>query len=275
MTLATSPAMIPPYRLWRMGVGIVKLYYLDESVGPTYYVRSGIGINAEVWSEAFLHIQNWRKELRDIYHIPLSKELHATDLLGGRGRPVKEGHRYKGISKEKGVGIFIGGLQHLERIAQALSGGLEIINVSLEKSKYEDIDIVTLERMLNRIDRSVALEGRYVFLVFDEGKETLITRVYRKALVYNPIPSKFGQWETGQRWKNIPPKHIVGGPAFRSSSSDYFLQLADFVAHALLKKDEPPIPRVKKYNIHKAFDILDISLNKKAGGDDAQGIVRR
>ncbi len=53
------------------------------------------------------------------------------------------------------------------------------------------------------------------------------------------------------------------------------LYYADFVAHALLKKDEkPPIPRVALYHIDEAFDILDAALNKAAAGDDSQGVVR-
>jgi hypothetical protein len=234
----------------------MRLYYLDESEGPTHYVRSGIGVNAEVWSEAFQLIQAWRKELRTTYQIPLFKELHASDLLAGRGELVRVGNKYRRVSRETGAKIFISGLQRLERIAQALSGGLEVINISL--MKRQEVDVITLERLLNRIQRSVESQGRYAFLVFDQGKEGTITKTYKKALVYNPIPSKYG------------------GPAFRSSKSDYFLQMADFIAHALLKKDEkPPIPRVAYYHIDEAFDqILDKALNLKASEDDPKGVVR-
>lgn len=273
MTFFTLDAIIPSYHLWRTRTKPVKLYYLDESEGPTHYVRSAIGIDDAAWNEAFLHIKEWRKEIMRKYHIPLFKELHASDLLAGRGLLVRDRREYKRVSKETAAKIFVSGLQHLERSSQALSGKLEIINVSLEKRP--DIDIITLERMLNRIQRSVQPEGLYAFLIFDEGKEKTITKVYRKALIYNPIPSKYGMWETGEQRKNIPPRNIVGGPAFRSSSSDYFLQMADFVAHALLKKDEkPPIPRVAYYHIDEAFDILDMALNKKAAEDDPQGVVR-
>ena len=55
----------------------MRLYYLDESEEPTHYVRSATGINDEVWSKAFLPIQQWRKELMGKYHIPLFKEFLA------------------------------------------------------------------------------------------------------------------------------------------------------------------------------------------------------
>jgi hypothetical protein len=252
----------------------VRLYYLDESEGLKYYVRSAIGVNVEVWSEVFGHVRNWRKEIMSTYHIPLFKELHAYDLLHGKGNVVRRGKAYIRPSKESGVKIFRSGLTLIETIGQLFPNQFEVINVSIEKSYYPKIDMITLERMQNRINKSVEQEDKYAFLIFDEGKEANTTRVYRKALVYNPIPSKFQLWEDGQEWKNIPPQNIVGGPAFRNSSSDYFIQLADFVAHALLKKDEQPTERVIQYKINEVFDILDLVLNRKASEEDPQGVVR-
>jgi len=195
-------------------------------------------------------------------------------LLHGKGNIVRKGKKHMGLSKEDGVKVFVGGLELIERIGNSFSGQFEVINTSLEKSKHPKADMVTIERIQNRINTSCKDQGRYAFLVFDEGKENRVTKVYRKALVFNPIPSKFDAWEDGQQWKNIPPKNIVGGPAFRSSKSDYFIQLADFVAHALLKKDEKPTKRVAKYSINKAFDILNLTLNKKASESDPKGVVR-
>ena len=37
---------------------------------------------------------------------------------------------------------------------------------------------------------------------------------------------------------------VKGGPAFRDSASDYLLQMADLIAHALLKQEEEPSPKV-------------------------------
>lgn len=255
----------------------VRLYYLDESENPKHFVRSAIGINAEDWNQVFALIRDWRKDVMRRYHIPLFKELHASDLLALRGNLVREGSKYRRIKRmEDAVDIFITGLQRLENIATSLSGGLEIINVSLPKVPGRIREIDTLDRILNRIQTSVKTDGRRAFLIFDEGKEKKINYYFRRMRVYNPIPSMFGHWETGEQWKNIPISHIIGGPAFRNSAGDYFIQLVDFVAYALLKQDEqPPISRIAAYNIHEAFKILDAALNKEASKDDAQGVVRK
>ena len=59
----------------------MRLYYIDESEGPRYYVRSALGVDGERWNELFGDIHAWRLELQERYGIPLSRELHACDLL--------------------------------------------------------------------------------------------------------------------------------------------------------------------------------------------------
>ena len=62
---------------------------------------------------------------------------------------------------------------------------------------------------------------------------------------------------------------------FRSSDGDLLLQMADLIAHALLKQEEAPIPRVENLGIDAAFSILDRALNRRASRRDPQGVVRR
>ncbi len=86
--------------------------------------------------------------------------------------------------------------------------------------------------------------GRHAFLIFDEGKEEMTSR--------NPVPSRYEAWEDGERTKDIPIERVIGGPAFRSSHSDHLLQMADLIAHALLKQEEEPSPRVARLDIDRA-----------------------
>ena len=63
----------------------MRLYYIDESEGPRRYVRSALGVDAERWNDLFGDIYQWRRELQERYAIPPDRELHACDLLAGRG----------------------------------------------------------------------------------------------------------------------------------------------------------------------------------------------
>ena len=252
----------------------MRLYYIDESEGPTCYVRSALGVDAERWNDLFADIQEWRRELREGYGIPLDRELHACDLLAGRGMLARNGNSNERLSRNQGAEVFMDGLRRIEDAASSI-GGVEVINVCLRKQDVKAYEKVSLDRLLNRINASVKTAGRHAFLIFDEGKERMITRAYRRLRIFNPVPSRYERWEEGERTRNIPVENLIGGPAFRSSDSDNLLQMADLIAHALLKQEEEPVPRVENLGIADAFSILDKALNRRASRRDHQGIVRR
>ena len=56
-----------------------------------------------------------------------------------------------------------------------------------------------------------------------------------------PSPVKYEAWEDGERTRDIPIERVIGGPSFRSSHSDHLLQVADLIAHALLKQEEEAV----------------------------------
>ena len=93
------------------------------------------------------------------------------------------------------------------------------------------------------------------------------------------MPSRYEQWEDGRRIRNKPLENVIGGPAFRSSGSDWMLQMARLVAHALLMKEEQANEEMALWKdttgAVQAFDILDAALNRNASERDLQGVVRR
>ena len=252
----------------------MRLYYIDESEGPFCYVRSALGVDAERWNEVYEDICEWRRKLREGYGIPPDRDLHACDLLAGGGMLACNDGANDQLAPQQGAEVVRDGLRRIEDAALRI-GGVEVINVCLRKAVVKAYEKVSLDRLLNRINASVRAAGRHAFLIFDEGKERMITRAYRRLRIFNPVPSRFERWEEGERTRNIPVVKVIGGPAFRSSDSDHLLQMADLIAHALLKQEEEPVPRVESMGIHEAFSILDKALNRKASRRDHQGIVRR
>ena len=252
----------------------MRLYYIGGSEGPRHYVRSALGVDAERWNEMFRDIHSWRLDLRSRYGIPLCLELHASDLLAGWGMHARNGETGEQLTRQQGAEILLSGLRRLEDAARS-KGGIETINVCLDKAESRRYEQVSLDRLLNRINTSVASAGRQAFLIFGEEQEKLITRTYRRLRVHNPVPSRYETWEDGERTRNIPVEHIIGGPAFRSSDGDNLLQVADFMAHALLKKEEATVASVEKLGTGSAFSVLDRALNREASRRDPLGIVRR
>ena len=110
----------------------------------------------------------------------------------------------------------------------------------------------------------------HAILICDEGKETIYTRLLRRMGVYNPIPSMLGSWPEGTVTRNIPVDLILEDPFFKVSQRSYFIQLVDFCAYALLRK-ERPVASKTRYGIDAAFDILDPILFRGATQYDRAG----
>ena len=182
--------------------------------------------------------------------------------------------RTAGFPRSEGADIFMNGLRIIESAASH-RGGIEIVNVCLHKADFKGYEHVSLDRLLNRINSSAAADGRYAHLIFDEGGEQMVRRLYGRLRSRNPVPSRYETWEDGSPTKDIPLERIIGGPSFRSSHDDDLLQMADLIAHALLKQEEEPSQRVKEFGLHLAFGILDSALNRRASRRDPQGVVRR
>ena len=225
------------------------------------------------WNDLAHDINAWRIELRDRYGIPIERELHACDLLAGRGKLAHIGSADRRLAPQQGAEVTEG-LRLIEHAARAI-GGIEIIDVCLRKPDVRDYERVSLDRLLNRINTSVECANRHAFLIFDEGREAMVTQLYRRLRGRNHVPSRYDAWEDGERTRDIPIEKVIGGPTFRDSASDCLLQMADLIAHALLKQEEEPSPRVERQGVDKAFGILDRALNRKASRRDPQGVVRR
>ena len=251
----------------------MRLYYLDERESARYHVRSALGVDGERWNDLFGDVRAWRQELRKRYDIAPAVELLPFDLLVLREEPGGGG-RDGWVSPEEGADIFRGGLRLLEEAACRV-GGVELINVCLEKGARGRTDEVSLGRLLTRINTSAAGAGRHAFLIFDQVHEEPITRLYRRLRVHNPIPSRYEVWGDGSPTRNIPLARIIGGPAFRSAGDDHLLQLAGFVACALLLQEQGAEAGGGDLDLEHAFSTLNRVLNREASRRDRQGVVRR
>jgi hypothetical protein len=129
------------------------------------------------------------------------------------------------------------------------------------------------ERLINRINRTMAQWKSHALIVHDEGKD--YTSLVRRMAVYNPVPSKFGAWEDGKPTKNFPTDRILEDIVFRDSSRSDLIQMADFCSYALFRS-ERPLASKNKYGLNRAFDELEPICIRAACGTDPRklGIIR-
>lgn len=280
----------------------VRIYYIDESYDKTKFCLSAISIRYTTWVECFERVRNHRKQLKETHGLFMRKEIHATDFVRGRGRISKVP-----IPKWTRARIFKSFLQLISELPN-----VQILNICLPQHGLADAQMKAWDRLTNRIEAGMRIaeqsevplrqgliqklsiaEGMKAgdieacgsrladykaraVIIADEGREGEITKALRKMHVHNLIPSQFGQWEPGVKARNITTDRIIEDPVFKQSHRSYFLQLADCVSFALLKKEVPPTPSIKRYDIHKMFDetVARVCVIK-AAKDDPLGIVRR
>jgi len=277
----------------------VRFFYVDESYDDLKYCLSAIAIRHTDWKECFDMVREHRVNLKKDYGVYLRKEIHARDLLSGRGQISPNI-----ISKWQRSRIFLGLLNLIARWPHVIA-----FNVCLNTADHPDPQLTAWDRLINRVERTMleferielplrrGLSDRAItqmgspdgneidrrlniyrsraVILADEGREIEITRALRKMHVFNPIPSRLGGWESGQYTKNITTDRIIEDPVFKNSARSYLTQLADCAAFALLKREVPLTPLIKKYGIDDMFDsTLTGVCYKKAALNEPLGIVR-
>lgn len=237
----------------------MHLVYIDDSRDESLCVFSALLIPAERWRESFEALRSFRRALKQSDGIFVRKELHAWKFVSGRGRVAD-----RIVTKYRRAEIFKEMLQ--------LAAHLPEISIANAVSTANDDERV-FEYLANRINRTMKAWGSHALLICDEGKEADYTRLLRRMGVFNPIPSMLGGWPEGTATRNIPVEFILEDPVFKVSQRSYFIQLADFCAYALLRK-ERPVASKTKYGLDTAFDLLDGVLLRVATKYDPQGVIR-
>jgi hypothetical protein len=277
----------------------VRYFYVDESYDKLKYCLSAISIRHSVWKECFDMVREHRVNLKNDHGIYLRKEIHARDLVKGRGKISPNT-----VGKWQRSRIFYGLLQLVSSLPEVW-----VFNICLNKADHHDPQMIAWDRLLNRVERTMleqekretpirrklsALASQHIgtdeadkierrlniyraraTIFADEGREHEITKALRKMHVFNPIPSQRGAWASGKATKNITTDRIIEDPVFKRSDRSYFIQLADCVAYALLKSEVPPTPVIKKYDIPEMFEkALAGVCFTHAAPRDPLGIVR-
>jgi hypothetical protein len=217
-------------------------------------------IPAAEWRNAFGQVRQFRRDLKQSDGIYVHTELHAWKFVSGRGKIAD-----RTVTKGRRCQIFKQALQLVANLP-----GARLFNAVFPAKDDER----AFEWLLNRINRTMQVWDSRAILICDEGKEVAYTRLARRMGVYNPIRSRFGVWlDTGTATKNIPTDRIIEDPFFKKSEQSYFIQLTDFCAYALLRR-ERPIPSKTKYGLDQAFNLLSPILVREASTRDPEGVIR-
>ena len=151
----------------------MHLIYLDDSFEKPLQIYSAIAVPANRWDQCFNAIKEWRRALKQSDGILITKEFHATEFCGGRGRLGSQT-----IGKYRRSQIF--------NEALALLNGME--GIKIFTVCHGQNPEWALERLLTRLNKTLKEWDSHGVLYFDDGKEAEITRLMRRMGVYNPVP---------------------------------------------------------------------------------------
>ena len=80
----------------------------------------------------------------------------------------------------------------------------------------------------------------------------MVAQLYRRPEDATTCPAITRSGRTARARRGIQIEEVIGGPAFRISHSDHLLQIADLIAHALLKQEDPA-PTVEHLGIERGL----------------------
>lgn len=234
----------------------MHLVYIDDSYEKPRQIYSAVAIPANRWAACFAEIKAWRRKLKESDGILITKEFHATSFCAGRGRLGPQV-----VGKYRRSLIFREALELLNGME-----GVKVFNVC----RSSNLDWA-MERLLTRINKTMQTWDSHAVLMFDEGKEAEITRLLRRMGAFNPVPVYVAPGVTEMR--NLKLDRILEDPVFKDSERSYFVQMADFVAYSLLRKEQP-LASKNAYGYHECFDILTDVAAREASLTDPMGVIR-
>lgn len=247
---------------------MAEIAYIDESYDDEIFAMSALIVPVAHWRDTFEAVKVHRHQLKTVYGIFTSKELHALEFVSGRGR-ISERMIPKGLRAQlfRETMDMLVGLQHVRVISGAWP---------MNGTEKREIHAKAFSRIAERLQRRAVKSGSHILRMVDEGKDVELRRIARRSAIYNMVGSRYGMWEDGAPAKNIPNDRLIEDPIFRSSARSYFLQLADFVAYALLKSETTVTPLVERYRLHECYDRLKPIIVTEASAKDPKklGIVR-
>ena len=233
--------------------------YIDDSGDERVRCYSALVVHESKWKECHALIRAHRRALKVSDKMFVTKELHATEFVAGRGKIGADV-----VTKARRGEIYRETLQMIAGLPK-----VRMFNAICAKNKEK----VLFEYLINRINRTMAEWKSHAVIVHDEGKD--FTSLVRRMGVYNPIKSRLGCWSDGKEYRNFPTDRILEDIFFRKSHKSDFIQMADLCAYALFR-NEHPLPSKAKYGINTAFECLYPICIRAANGKDVRklGIIR-
>ena len=225
----------------------MRLIYIDESKDTQNNIcaYSALCIHIDQWHQTFDRLVEFRKWLKDQYNLPMSFEMHASNLIAGRSR-----YLFNAVNSDERINIY----RKFIQVAANLKN-VKLLNTIGKLQDGEQFKV--FEWLVSKLDKMLCDEDGYGVLICDEGDNATLTKMTRRM----------------RKQENDEIVRIVEDPVFKKSDDSYFIQLVDFIVHAFLRFEHPI--ETKKF-LAKIFMLLEPILYKNSSNKDIKnlGIIR-
>jgi hypothetical protein len=257
--------------------GGIDIFYIDESSDGSIYAATAVtvpflrpvdGAWHIVWPDFLRQAQFWRKELATSLKIPVSKELHGTKIMGGRGNYL---YGKRQLPKDAASEYYRQILASIRHIAQ-----FSTITVVGSRGKrlygYDRLERV-MYALFQRMRTQCARMNVNAMFFVDQGHAEY-RDLYRRAKITMPTGSMFEN-----NGINLPLDMFVKDVNEKSSKECLFTQTADLIAFAAFDKVRHELnlstPDQISYGFHTLYDAIPVKyINKNASRKSKDGIVR-
>lgn len=254
----------------------MDVFYIDESNDRHLFAVTAVAVpflrNADnlwqiTWPDHLASAKQWRRGISADLKIPLSKELHGTKLVGGRGNFLFGKRQLK---PQDAPSVY----KEILRRATFLPPA-SVITVVGERGQemfgHERLELV-MHALFQRMRRQCDARSANAMVFFDQGHAEY-RALYRRAMVNLPTGSRFGAP------RNLPLDMFVKDGNEKNSANCLFTQLADLIAYAALAKRRHERgmldPTQEANGLHTMYDALPAAVrNLKASGQFGDGMVR-
>ena len=248
------------------------LAYIDETGdagltnSPThYYCLNALIIHEDEWQSSFDSIKLMRGVLRKNYSIKLDEELHATEIVAGKGISYK----YK-LNEQQRVEIFALAIDCVGKLPKARVFSVCIRKDALLKRNFDVLEFawkILSTRLHYTINRLNDIAGKHdkAIMIPDDTQNVEIRKLIRKLRVFNPI-------HTGRQVENVKLDSIIEDPKFTESEHSYFIQMCDLIAYCVVAK-RINIPKFEPYDFGSLYRKLDSVLEKSVSKRNAEAVV--
>ncbi len=244
--------------------------YVDESGdtgltnSPTdYFALSGLVVHERCWRSLMDALLAFKRTMRDVHHLPLRAEIHASEFINSAAYGLK---RYVRLA------ILRNALDELAKIPE-----ISITNVIVNKTtKAPEYDVFenAWRALFQRFENTMMFgnfpgghRNDFGTVFTDATGGPRLVRLMRRMNVYNPVPNL-----GGGGFRMLPITRIIEDPHAKDSGEALAIQMADVCAYFLHQRFKPN-SYIRRQGAARYFDRLVPVLNRKASHMSPLGIV--